>query len=96
SEYPDCSVERAFDSFEAGSKLAGENRDLILINGDMIGLNAMRICETIRSGSNGENKSIIIFTGIVDNIKKESLLKAGADVYIKKPFDIGQISIYLE
>lgn len=96
SEYPHCTVERAFDGFEAGIKLAGEERDLILINGDMAGLNAMRVCESIRSGSDGENKSIIIFTGLIDNIKKESLLKAGADVYLKKPFDLGQISIYLE
>jgi len=96
SEYPHYVVDRACDSFDAGGKLAVEASDLILLNGDMAGLNVYRVCESIRSGRDGKNKSIIIFTGIVDNIRKESLLKAGADVYLKKPFDIGQISIYLE
>jgi two-component system, OmpR family, response regulator len=96
SEYPNCSVERALDSFEAGRKLTIENRDLILINSDMKGLDAEKVCETIRADSDGESKSIIVFAGFVDKIKKESLLRAGADVYLKKPFDIGQISIYLE
>ena len=96
SEYPKCSVERAFDGFEAGIKLSIEERDLILLNGDMVGINVKRVCEQIRAGDEGENKSIIVFTGNVDKKRKESLLKAGADVYLKKPFDIGQISIYLE
>lgn len=96
SEFPRCTVDRAFDGFEAGTKIAIANRDLILLDGDMTGLNVCKVCESIRSGKDGENKSIIIFTNIVDNIRKESLLKAGADVYLKKPFDIGQISIYLE
>jgi CheY-like chemotaxis protein len=96
SEYPLCFVDRALDGFEAGVKLAVQSSDLILLNGDMNGLNVHRVCESIRSGREGEYKSIIIFTGMVDNIEKESLLKAGADVYLEKPFDIGQISIYLE
>lgn len=96
SEYPECSVERAMDSFEAGCKLANNSIDLILINSDMTGLNAEKVCRLIRSENNGENISIIVFTGSADSTQKESMLNAGADVYIKKPFDIGQISIYLE
>lgn len=95
-EYPHFVLNRAVDSFDAGGKLAVEKSDLILINDDMAGLDACNICKSIRSNNSGEKKSIIIFTRIVDNIKKESLLKSGADVYLKKPFDIGQISIYLE
>jgi len=96
AEYPGCSIERAVDSFEAGRKLTLESRDLVLINNDIKGLDVEKVCRTIRSESGGDSKSIIVFTGLVDNIKKEMLLDAGADVYLKKPFDIGQISIYLE
>ena len=96
SEYPNCTVDRAYDSFEAGRKLAREERDLILINSDMIGLDAKRVCEVIREDSVGVLNTIIVFTQSVDTARKKSLLKAGADVYIRKPFDIGQISIYLE
>ena len=96
SEYPNCTVERAVDGFEAGRKLTSENRDLILLNSDMIGLDVEKVCRSIRAESGGDSKSIIVFTGFVDKNKKEMLLNAGADVYLKKPFDIGQISIYLE
>ncbi len=96
SEYPDCLVERANDGFEAGSKLALEDSDLILINADMVGLDSLKVCEKIKSGSKGREKSIIVFTRELDNQRRESLLDVGADVYLKKPFDIGQISIYLE
>lgn len=95
-EFPTVSVHRASDSFEAGFKLAANDKDLILINGDMDGLDARKICRLIRSTPSGEEKSIIVFTDVPDLTYKVSLLEAGADVYIKKPFDVGHISIYME
>lgn len=96
SEYTDYTVKRAIDCFEAGRKLTLGNMDLILINSDMIELDAERVCKVIRSEKQGESKYIIVFTAKMNKIKKETLLKAGADVYLEKPFDISQISIYLE
>lgn len=96
SEYPSCIVDRADDGFEAGRKLVQEDRDIVLMNSDMVGFDAEKVCQCIRADSGGEKKSIIVFTEKIDTINKEALLDAGADVYLKKPFDVGQISIYLE
>ncbi len=96
SEYPRCTVDRVIDGFDAGRKLVQEHCNIVLINGDMAGLDAEKVCQFIRADSNGEKKSIIVFAENIDSINREALLNAGADVYLKKPFDIGQISIYLE
>lgn len=95
-EYPRSTVEYAATGFEAGIKYASANRDLIFLNGDMTGLNPRFICEMIRRESEGSDKSIIVFSNSVDSSKKNAMLNAGADVYLAKPFDVGQISIYLE
>lgn len=96
AEYPHCMIECARDGFEAGIKLASADRDLIFLNADMAGMSVPMVCQTIRGKPGGNGKSIIVFTERVDSLHKETVLKAGADVYIGKPFDVGQISIYLE
>ncbi|MCP4161138.1 MAG: response regulator, partial [Deltaproteobacteria bacterium] len=82
AEYPNYIVDRANDSFEAGSKLAMKNSDLILLNADMPGLDSLKVCKIIKDGVEGEKKSIIVFTGNIDNSRKKSLLNMGADVYL--------------
>lgn len=96
AEYPDFETDRAGDGFEAGIKLAGGSRDLILLNCDMNGLNAIRVCESIRRSAGGKNTSIIAYTSDRNKKAGKILLQAGADVYLSKPFDMGHISIYLE
>ncbi|MCP4295889.1 MAG: response regulator [Proteobacteria bacterium] len=96
SEYPNCLTCRAHDSFEAGNRVALEHTDIILLNGDMPGLNSEKVCRMIKSDSEKNNNKIIVFTENLNSETRESVLKAGADVYLKKPFDVDQISIYLE
>lgn len=96
AEFPGCETDRAGDGFEAGIKLAGKRRDLILLCCDTAGLDPLKVCRSIRSGSGSEGISIIAYTENFDTRQYRSLVEAGADVYIAKPFDMGKISFYLE
>ncbi len=96
SEYTDFVIERAVDAFEAGTKVVLNDFSLVLLNADIIGYNSLDVCRLIRSGGDRRKKTIIVFTENAEEMSRELHLNAGADVYIQKPFDLGQISIYLE
>ena len=49
------------------------------------------VCKTIRSNPNFEHTKIIIVSGVVNQDEINDLLKAGADEFVKKPFNIEKL-----
>ena len=54
-------------------------------------INGNVVCQTIRSNPNFEHIKIIIVSGVVNQDEINDLLKAGADEFVKKPFNIEKL-----
>jgi DNA-binding response OmpR family regulator len=54
-------------------------------------INGNVVCRTIRENPDLAAIKILIISGMVDPAEKQSLLDAGADDFIKKPFNIDTV-----
>lgn len=75
---------------EEGSFLARTNPyDLVILDNTLPKKNGQQICQEIRASQ--KTMPIIILSAIADVQKKISLLNAGADDYLNKPFSFGEL-----
>jgi DNA-binding response OmpR family regulator len=51
-------------------------------------INGTAVCRAVRSDSSFEHMKIIMISGVADPNEVQELLAAGADDFIKKPFNI--------
>jgi DNA-binding response OmpR family regulator len=54
-------------------------------------INGNIVCKTIRQKPEFEHTKIIIVSGVVNQDEINDLLKAGADEFVKKPFNIEKL-----
>jgi DNA-binding response OmpR family regulator len=54
-------------------------------------INGNVVCQTIKSKPEFEHTKVIIVSGVVNQDEINDLLKAGADEFIKKPFNIEKV-----
>ena len=62
--------------------------DVMLLDFKLPDINGNVVCKTVRSQPTLQHMRIIIISGVADPDEVEELLKAGADEFIKKPFEI--------
>jgi CheY-like chemotaxis protein len=55
-------------------------------------VNGNVVCQTIKRNPEFEDIRIVIVSGVVKQDEIEQLLKSGAEDFIKKPFNIGEIT----
>jgi DNA-binding response OmpR family regulator len=55
-------------------------------------VNGNVVCETIRKNPEFENIKIIIVSGVIKQDEIDQLLKSGAEDFIRKPFDITELT----
>lgn len=84
-------VRSAGNGFDAGALTKEFRPDILLLDYMLPDINGNVVCERIRSDETLANTKIIIVSGAVDPAEVESLRKAGADEFIKKPFEIDQL-----
>ena len=65
--------------------------DLIILDYMLPDINGNIVCKTIRQNPNFEHTKIIIVSGVVNQDEINDLLKAGADEFVKKPFNIEKL-----
>ena len=82
----------ALSGYDAGILTQQFRPDLILLDYMLPDVNGNVVCQTIRKNSNFENIRIIIVSGVVKQDEISQLLKSGADDFIKKPFDITELT----
>jgi DNA-binding response OmpR family regulator len=54
-------------------------------------INGNVVCQTIRKNANFQHIKIVIVSGVVNQDEINDLLKAGADEFVKKPFNIEKL-----
>jgi DNA-binding response OmpR family regulator len=55
-------------------------------------INGNVVCQTIRKNPEFESIKIIIVSGVVKRDEIDQLLKSGAEDFIKKPFNIAELT----
>ena len=84
-------VKTAATGYDAGMLTQEFNPDLIILDYMLPDVNGNVVCQTIRSKPEFQQTKIIIVSGVVNQDEINDLLKAGADEFVKKPFNIEKI-----
>jgi len=82
----------ASSGYEAGIATQRFRPELILLDYMLPDVNGNVVCQTIRKNPEFENIKIIIVSGVVKQDEIEQLLKSGAEGFIKKPFDVAELT----
>ena len=84
-------VKTASTGYDAGVVTQEFLPDLIILDYMLPDINGNVVCQTIRKNPNFEHIKIVIVSGVVNQDEINDLLKAGADEFVKKPFNIEKI-----
>jgi len=77
--------------YEAGILTQSFTPDLILLDYLLPDINGNVVCRTIRENPAFSDIRIIFVSGVVNPDEVEQLIKAGADDFIKKPFNVEKL-----
>lgn len=81
----------AANGFDAGMMVKEYRPDLIILDVMLPDINGREVCQRVRSDSNLEEVRIICISGMVEEDKIQELKLAGADEFVRKPFDMDEL-----
>jgi excisionase family DNA binding protein len=84
-------VKTASTGYDAGMLTQEFMPDLLILDYMLPDINGNVVCQTVRKNANFEHMKIIIVSGVVNQDEINDLLKAGADEFVKKPFNIEKL-----
>lgn len=84
-------VKTAATGYDAGVTTQEFMPDLILLDYMLPDVNGNVVCKTIRANPALEHIKIILVSGVVNQDEVNDLLKAGADEFVKKPFNMEKL-----
>ena len=85
-------IETAASGYDAGIQTQMFRPDLILLDYMLPDVNGNVVCQTIRKNPEFESIKIIIVSGVIKQDEIDLLLKSGAEDFIKKPFNIIELT----
>ncbi|MEM1107792.1 MAG: response regulator [Planctomycetota bacterium] len=93
-------VRSAATGYDAGIVSSTFKPELMILDYMLPDINGNVVCETVRQNENLKDMKIIIVSGVVNQQEIDALLQAGADEFVKKPFDLeklmGRVEALLE
>jgi len=84
-------VRTARTGYDAGIVTEQFRPDVMLLDFKLPDINGNVVCRTIRGNPNYKHMQIIIISGVADPDEVAELKAAGADDFIRKPFDINAV-----
>ncbi len=85
-------IKTALSGYDAGIATQQFRPNLILLDYMLPDVNGNIVCQTIKKNPEFEDIKIIIVSGVVKQDEIEQLLKAGAEAFIKKPFNVVELT----
>jgi two-component system response regulator RpaA len=85
-------TETASSGYEAGIATERFRPELILLDYMLPDVNGNIVCQAIRGNPDFENIKIIIVSGVVKRDEIAQLIKSGAEDFIRKPFDVTELT----
>lgn len=77
--------------FEAGMLARDFLPNVILLDFKLPDINGNVVCRAVREQDGLRETQIIIMSGVVDPAEVDELMRAGANAFIKKPFDVSEV-----
>lgn len=84
-------VKSASNGFDAGALTKEFRPDVLLLDYMLPDINGNVVCQRIRSDAELSETKIIIVSGAISETEIQGLKAAGADDFIKKPFDVDKL-----
>ncbi len=84
-------IKTASSGYDAGIMTEQFRPDLVILDYMLPDINGNIVCQAIRRNPQLQNIRIIIVSGVVNASEIEDLLGAGAEEFIRKPFDIVEL-----
>ena len=84
-------IRTASSGYEAGMITQQFRPDLILLDYMLPDVNGNVVCQTIRKNPEFENTRIIIVSGVIKQDEIDQLLRAGAQDFLHKPFNVSEL-----
>jgi len=94
--YDRYQVRSAGTGYEAGIITHEFVPDVIILDYMLPDINGNVVCQTIRKNPAFAHIKIVIVSGVVNQDEIDGLLKAGADEFVKKPFNIDKLVELIE
>ncbi len=91
SEDKGYEVRTASNGYDAGLLTERFKPDLVVLDYMLPDINGNVVCERIRENESLASTKILLVSGVVDRSEVEGLLQAGADGFIKKPFELDSL-----
>ena len=84
-------VATAQTGYDAGVMTQQFKPDIVVLDYMLPDVNGNVVCRTIRENPELSNIKILVISGMVDPAEVDRLMEAGADDFIKKPFNIERV-----
>lgn len=84
-------IRTASSGYDAGIVTQEFNPEVIVLDYMLPDINGNIVCETIKKNPKFANTRIIIVSGVVNESEIQDLLIAGAEDFLKKPFNIAEL-----
>lgn len=84
-------VRTATTGYDAGVVTQDFKPDLMILDYMLPDINGNVVCQTVRNNPDLKDMKVIIVSGVVNQNEIDDLLQAGADEFVKKPFNIEQL-----
>ncbi len=84
-------VKCASTGYDAGLLTESYKPHLIILDYMLPDINGNIVCERVRQMPHMQHTKIICVSGVVNQEEVQDLMRAGADDFIKKPFDIREV-----
>ncbi len=84
-------IRTATTGYDAGIVTEQFRPDVMLLDFKLPDINGTAVCRTIRANPNYEHMKIIVISGVADPDEIEELRAAGADDFVRKPFEIDAV-----
>lgn len=84
-------VSSASTGYDAGVRTQSFLPDIVILDYMLPDINGNVVCKTIRENPELAHIKILIISGLINQAEIDQLLQAGADDFIKKPFNIQKV-----
>ncbi|MCA9041422.1 MAG: response regulator [Planctomycetaceae bacterium] len=81
----------ANNGFDAGMMVKEYHPDIIVLDVMLPDINGKEVCQRVRSDSALDDVKIICISGMVEADKIQELVKAGANEFMQKPFEVEKL-----
>ena len=81
-------IRTAGTGYDAGMLTESFKPHLVILDYMLPDINGNVVCQRIRAGESTRDTRIIVVSGVVNQSEIDALLRAGADEFVKKPFNV--------